>query len=113
MASLTFDICPGMEFTRRAVQRAMQTPATSGFVKATNIVDREISYFTARWKGDKPGILREIKRRWDLALGDVREMDFTPPGGDATRVQFESDTLTRVYRSAVEGDVEFVLREVL
>lgn len=109
---ITFDVCAEFPYTRTSIRRATAVEL-GGIRQVRQINQRELRIFTLTWDKAPLILQRRIKAIWDEAYGAVLSMSYTPEGESALNVRFRSDTLTRVYDSAVTGSLTIELEEVL
>jgi hypothetical protein len=80
VSDLVWPIEPDAAFTRQFVRRAVQSPASGGFVQRRRRTDRELPVCILRWQNVRQSTIYAIEQVWALTKRGVLPVLYTPPG---------------------------------
>lgn len=108
MPDIAWTLEPEFAFTRRAVRRAVQSPASGGFVQRRRLTERELPVCVLRWEKASSATLYAIEQFWKLTKRGVLPVLYTPPGETGVRYRMLGPFSYRI-RSAHGGTIEVEL----
>lgn len=106
----TFTPCP-QSLVESSVRRSVRSGETSGHSRARQINPRALRRWKLRFENNDK-IVAEIQRLWVLTYGSTLNLSYTPPGGSAVEVRFDSGTQSVLREAYAQATIEIVLEEV-